>query len=181
MEARVTGPVSQNTLRQAKKGGDDAPVSHGLAARVAVCPQGKTGLLQPIDMGTLCSLFALIGTRIERVHVARFARLQPLIPGCSLFASRPKVKSCIRLACGNKRTSFEPGMPGLETIEGSHSQAVGALGPCRTCSFGLSETALAHVFTAINLIRLDWMCFWRIDGREDGGFALRYLRFRCSR
>ena len=42
-------------------------------------------------------------------------------------------------------------------IEGTHSQAVRALGLRRPRYFGLPKTALAHIFTvaAINLIRLD--------------------------
>jgi transposase len=42
-------------------------------------------------------------------------------------------------------------------IEGTHSQAVRALGLRRTRFFGLAKTALAHIFTAtaMNLMRLD--------------------------
>jgi IS5 family transposase len=42
-------------------------------------------------------------------------------------------------------------------IEGTHSQAVRALGLRRTRYFGLEKTSLQHLFTAaaINLIRLD--------------------------
>lgn len=88
---------------------------------------------------------------------ALYAPAQPPTPGSSPFVSKPNLRSCNRPVFVSKRASFQARYAQRSGIEGTHSQAVSALGLRRTRYFGLPKTALSHVFTAavINLIHLD--------------------------
>jgi sulfur relay (sulfurtransferase) DsrC/TusE family protein len=160
-EIEVIGPVSQNNQWQAKKGGYD--VSQFVIdwqAKVAVCPQRKTSVKW--TPGTDQYGHPNVSIRFG-LHACRACACRSL---CTRSATNPRLltirqqvefeilqQARLRQQTDEFRTRYAQ----RSGIEGTHSQAVRALGLRRTRYGGLPKTALAHLFTAaaINLIRLD--------------------------
>lgn len=157
----VIGPVSQNNQWQAKKGGYDASqFVIDWQAQVAICPQGQTSVKW--TPGTDQYGHPNVSIRFG-LHECRACPCRSL---CTRSATNPRLltirqraefeilqQARLRQQTGEFRTRYAQ----RSGIEGTHSQAVRALGLRRTRYFGLPKTALSHVFTAaaINLIRLD--------------------------
>jgi transposase len=157
----VIGPVSQNNQWQAKTGGYDASqFVIDWQAQVATCPQGQTSVKW--TPGTDQYGHPNVSIRFG-LHECRACTCRSL---CTRSATNPRLltirqqaefeilqQARLRQQTGEFRARYAQ----RSGIEGTHSQAVRALGLRRTRYFGLPKTALSHVFTAaaINLIRLD--------------------------
>jgi transposase len=157
----VIGPVSQNNQWQAKKGGYDASqFAIDWQAQVAVCPQGKTSVKW--TPGTDQYGHPNVSIRFG-LHDCRACACRSL---CTRSVTNPRLLTIRQQAeyeilqqarLRQQTDEFRVRYAQRSGIEGTHSQAVRALGLRRTRYFGLPKTALSHVFTAaaINLIRLD--------------------------
>jgi transposase len=157
----VIGPVSQNNQWQAKKGGYDASQFRiEWQGKFAVCPQGKTSVKW--TPGTDQHGHPNISVRFG-LHDCRTCASRSL---CTRSATNPRMLSIRQQAefeilqqarLQQQTEAFRDQYAHRSGIEGTHSQAVRALGLRRTRYFGLPKTALSHLFTAaaINLIRLD--------------------------
>jgi transposase len=157
----VIGPVSQNNQWQAKKGGYDASqFVIDWQAQVAVCPQGQTSVTwtpktDQYGHPTVSIRFGL--------HECRACPCRSL---CTRSATNPRLLTIRQQAefevlqqarLRQQTDEFRVRYARRSGIEGTHSQAVRALGLRRTRYFGFSKTELSHLLTAaaINLIRLD--------------------------
>ncbi len=158
----LIGPVSQNNQWQAKAGHGYELASFRLdwQAQVATCPQGKQSVkwTQSHDQHGHPRLTIRFGLQDCRCCPCR--RL------CTRAADAPRTLSVRPQAecevlqqarSQQQRQEFRHRYAGRAGIEGTHSQAIRALGLRRSRYIGLAKTSLQHLLTAaaINLIRLD--------------------------
>lgn len=158
----VIGPVSQNYQWQAKAGAgyDLASFTIDWQKQQATCPQGKISVkwTPRTDQHGHPKVAIRFG-----LHDCRECPARAL---CTRSATAPRILAVrtqaefevLQQARQHQKTEqFRARYAQRSGIEGTHSQAVRALGLRRTRYFGLPKTALSHVFTAaaINLIRLD--------------------------
>ena len=160
-DVTVVGPVSADHSWQAKEGGYDA--SQFLIdwqAQQAICPQGQTSVKWTAKTDQQGS--ALISIRFglqdcRQCPVRQRCTRSPQSPRSLTLRPHQEWEALQQARQRQHTASFQTQYAGRAGIEGTHSQAVRALGLRRTRYFGLPKTALSHVFTAaaINVIRLD--------------------------
>jgi transposase len=158
----VIGPVSQNNQWQAKagQGYDLASFTIDWQQHKAICPEGKESVkwTPRTDQHGHPKVAIRFGLDDCRQCPARAL--------CTRSARAPRILAVrtqaefevLQSARQHQHTDqFQAKYAHRSGIEGTHSQAVRALGLRRTRYFGLPKTALSHLFTAaaINLIRLD--------------------------
>jgi transposase len=158
----LIGPVSQNHQWQAKagQGYDLASFRLDWQAKVATCPQGKQSVkwTESHDQHGHPRLTIRFGMQD--------CRTCPCRPLCTRAADAPRTLSVRQQAefevlqqarSHQQGEEFRQSYAVRAGIEGTHSQAIRALGLRRSRYVGLAKTSLQHLFTAaaINLIRLD--------------------------
>lgn len=158
----LLGPVSQNNQWQAKAGQGYELASFGLdwQAKVATCPAGKQSVkwTQSHDQHGHPRLTIRFGLQQ--------CRQCPCRPLCTRAAQAPRTLSVRPQAehevleqarSQQQQQEFRQSYAQRAGIEGTHAQAIRALGLRRSRYIGLSKTSLQHLLTAaaINLIRLD--------------------------
>lgn len=161
-KVELVGPVSQNNQWQAKmgQGYDLASFTFDWHGKYAICPQGKQSVkwTERTDQHGHPRLSVRFGLQDCRACPARSQ--------CTRSSDAPRTLS-VRHQVEFERLEqartlqqseeFKKVYARRSGIEGTHSQAVRALGLRRTRYRGLAKTSLQHVLTAaaINLIRVD--------------------------
>ena len=158
----LLGPVSRNNQWQAKagKGYDLSGFEVDFAAREATCPQGH----KSIDWKEM---------RDQHGHPKLYIRFDeqtcrkcPCRSLCTRAQEKPRRLSLrsqeefLQLQCRRKQQeteAFQATYAQRAGIEGTHSQAVRALGLRQSRYIGLQKASLQHSFiaAAVNLLRLD--------------------------
>lgn len=158
----LIGPVSQNNQWQAKSGEgyDLASFTFDWQEHSAVCPQGKQSVkwTQRTDQHGHPRLSVRFGLQDCRVCPVRSqCTRSPQAPRTLSVRHQAEFEVLQQARKLQQTEVFQKTYDQRAGIEGTHSQAVRALGLRRTRYFGLAKTSLQHLFTAaaINLIRLD--------------------------
>lgn len=161
-DIELLGPVSQNNQWQAKadQGYDQTHFSVDWQEKSATCPEGKVSVkwTEGTDQHGK--------QRISIRFGLQDCRDCPCRNWCTRSATSPRLLTIrpqaefeiLQEARKQQQTEEFRQRYGIRSgIEGTHSQAVRALGLRRTRYIGLAKTALDHLFTAaaINVIRLD--------------------------
>lgn len=136
-------------------------------ARQATCPQGKRSVkwTERRDQHGHPKVAIRFGLQDCRVCPVRsLCTRSPRAPRILAVRHQSEHETLRQARAREKGEEFRTLYAQRSGIEGTHSQAVRALGLRRTRYCGLAKTALAHVFTAaaINLLRLDAF----LDGKK---------------
>lgn len=168
-EVALVGPVSQNNQWQAKaaQGYDLASFELDWDAQQATCPQGKQSVkwTERRDQHGHPKVAIRFGLQDCRCCPVRsLCTRSPHAPRILAVRHQSEHETLRQARAREKGEEFRTLYAQRSGIEGTHSQAVRALGLRRTRYFGLAKTGLAHVFTAaaLNLLRLDAF----LDGKK---------------
>lgn len=158
----LLGPVSQNNQWQAKAGNgyEVASFTFDWQEKSVVCPQGKQSVkwTERTDHHGHPRLSVRFGLHDCRACPARSQCTRSPDAPRTLSVRHQAEFEVLQQARKHQETQeFRQSYARRSGIEGTHSQAVRALGLRRTRYFGLDKTSLQHLGTAaaINLIRLD--------------------------
>ena len=158
----LVGPISQNNQWQAKtgQGYDLASFSIDWQAKSAVCPQGMHSVkwTERTDQHGHPKVSIRFGLQDCRTCPCRsLCTRSPDAPRTRSVRHQAEFEALQQARKHQQSEEFRTTYAQRAGIEGTHSQAVRALGLRQTRYFGLAKTSLQHLCTAaaINLIRLD--------------------------
>jgi transposase len=161
-EVELVGPVSQNNQWQAKtgQGYDLASFTFDWQGKYAICPQGQQSVkwTERTDQHGHPRLSVRFGLQDCRACPARSqCTRSPDAPRTLSVRHQVEFERLEQARKLQQSEEFKKVYAKRSGIEGTHSQAVRALGLRRTRYRGLAKTSLQHVLTAaaINLIRVD--------------------------
>jgi transposase len=158
----LVGPISQNNQWQAKtgQGYDLASFSIDWQAKSAVCPQGMHSVkwTERTDQHGHPKVSIRFGLHECRSCPCRsLCTRSPDAPRTLSVRHQSEFEALQHARKHQQSEEYSKTYARRAGIEGTHSQAVRALGLRQTRYFGLAKTSLQHLFTAaaINLVRLD--------------------------
>jgi len=158
----LLGPVSRNNQWQAKagQGYDRSGFSIDWEAQEATCPQGKTSVYwrERTDQHGHPNISIRFDRQACLQCPARSACTRsPDAPRLLTIRSKEEFLQLQETRHQQETSEFRATYAARSGIEGTHSQAVRALGLRKARSIGLEKTELQHFLTAaaINFIRMD--------------------------
>lgn len=175
----LVGPISQNNQWQAKAGNgyDLACFTFDWPAKQATCPQGKQSVkwTERTDQHGHPRLSVRFGLQDCRACPCRsLCTRSPDAPRTLSLRHQAEFDALQQARNHQQSEEFSKTYAQRAGIEGTHSQAVRALGLRQTRYLGLAKTSLQHLLTAaaINLIRLDaFLCQKKAAKTRTSRFA----------